>query len=462
MKISSRRPLSWLSVAFLPLACSLVTAFLVKRRPETGGAVVRHRLFARRSSSKQPQGGDSGEVSGPNWIERSFPVDTGEKVDPKRVDDYDLGINGVSLGTGPLSGRMYEAIVSRSSFDVTDPEIQRSLKLYAMDFTAKEAVRAALKQNGLELVLADDEQDEGLWGDIDSIRLLNYEDDEGQQQPIGVEIYDSWEEAIDEGWTPGQGFSFVARQVPAKMAELSLDELLTALDPDGSLREEAKDKGMVLPGKNEEITTLRGMANYNARRTELAPRETASADEEAFAGTDAAGYRVINAKELSVVQDDTATPERTVLHVMDALVSHGCLIVDVTNGGTTFEDAAKFSAMWKTAARCFDKVREDGGENIFPVLKTAQDTGSQHAKVGFASYDNGNLQFLETRTSRATGQLLPVETESVLGPQGCQSLQDAFDVVANVGKDVVRIVVAASTEEAGTSLFQISSSAFWD
>ena len=54
-------------------------------------------------------------------------------------------------------------------------------------------------------------------------------------------LYDSLEEAVKD-WEPGQSFDFVARQVPAKIRELSVDELVQALDPDGAIRQEARER----------------------------------------------------------------------------------------------------------------------------------------------------------------------------------------------------------------------------
>jgi hypothetical protein len=80
---------------------------------------------------------DDGEVGkGDNWIEKSFPVATEEGVDIKKVEDYNLGISGAAFKTGPLGQRMFEAIVSRTSVDISD-EILQTLTLYSMDFTAK-------------------------------------------------------------------------------------------------------------------------------------------------------------------------------------------------------------------------------------------------------------------------------------------------------------------------------------
>lgn len=394
-------------------------------------------FFHLSASSKQ----NDGQVgSGPNWIERSFPVDVTEadKVDPKKVEDYNLGIDGVSLQVGPLSRRMYDAIVSRSSIPLVTPDVQRAYKLYAMDFTAKEAVRAALKQNGLELVLSEDEQDEGLWADVDTIRLL---DEGGDPLPT---IYDSWEDAADK-WTPGQAFHFVARQVPAKMRELTMDELLQALDPDGALRQQAKEAGMRLP--DDELASVRDLADENVRRVERAPRGAVEA-KDAFAGdVKSRGYQPIRASDLlyDSMNADGTENQRTLMHVMDALVSHGCLVVDLTDAGTTFAKFQIMGRMWATAGSFFAQAADAAAE--LPGLTTAHETGSHHAKVGFASYDHGNLQFLETRLTRS-GELIPQEVRAMFSEEGCQALQDAFRVVAQIGKDVVRIAAAASILEA--------------
>jgi len=416
-------------VCILCLLTKAAQGFLVPTRTS---------LFQRTIIMRSQETGEVG--SGPNWIERSFPVDTDETVDPKKVEDYNLGLNGVSYQVGPLSKRMYDTIMSQTTLPIDDPQIQRAFKLYAMDFTAKEACRAALKENGLELVLSDDEQDEGMWGDIDSIRLLDLE----TQQPMS-DFYESWEDVVDQ-WTPGQGFNFVCRQVPAKLKELTLDELLQALDPDGSLREQAKDAGMRMP--DEEIASLKDMANENVRRTEMAPREAVT---DAFAGIDnQRGYQVIQASDLlyDSMNANGTENRKTLMHVMEALVSHGCLVVDLTDHGSNMERAKKMAQMWKTTKHFFDQVSQ-GNADTLAGMKTVEETGSRHAKVGYASYENGNLQFLETRLERETGNLLPNEAQALLGPDGPQALQDAFDVVASVGKDIVRIAVAASSMEAG-------------
>jgi hypothetical protein len=362
---------------------------------------------------------------GSNWLERSFPIPQ-EKIDAKTVMDYNLGLSGVSFGTGPLSGRMYAAMTKRSSALQQAPremkdEILGTLRIYAMDFTAKEATKVALNQNGLEMVLQDDEQDEGMWGVVDSIQLLDEND-----QPIGP-MYDDWEDAA-KNWTPGQAFDFVVRQVPAKVRELSLEELLQALDPDGSLREEGKAMNMNLIPTTDDLQSLEDMAGENRRRVELSPQDT----ESVFTGyPEKRGYRVITADAL---RDCWQQPDResfldnpTVLHVMDALVSHGCLVVDLQNTNP-------LEGLWKTVEEVF------ASKDTFSPLRTATETGSSYAKVGYIEYDT--MAFLETRRT-SDGAMLPDELSS----EQQQSLQDAFASIWDVSRNVIRIAMAASALE---------------
>jgi hypothetical protein len=65
---------------------------------------------AEASDDDEDDDDDYGEVgAGPNWIERSFPVvdAMSSASDLKKVEDYDLGISGVSFQTGSLSKRKY-------------------------------------------------------------------------------------------------------------------------------------------------------------------------------------------------------------------------------------------------------------------------------------------------------------------------------------------------------------------
>jgi hypothetical protein len=101
-----------------------------------------HRLFSLSIAAKKDY--ESGEVGqGDNWIEKSFPVETEEGVNIEKVDDFDLGISGKSFQTGPLSKRMFDAMVSRASTDMSD-EIFAAYTLYALDYTAKVRLQSSL------------------------------------------------------------------------------------------------------------------------------------------------------------------------------------------------------------------------------------------------------------------------------------------------------------------------------
>lgn len=406
------------------------------------------------ASNKKYEDGEVGD--GRNWIEKSFPVESGVNI--KKVDDYNLGISGEEFQTGKLSKRMFDTIVSKTSLDMSD-EIRQAFTLYAMDFTAKEATRAALSQNGLEMVLQEEEEDQGMWGDVEAVRLYD------EKTGIAFDtLYDSLEEALPN-WTPGQPFDFVVRQVPAKIKELSVEELMKVLDPDGALREEAKSlkgKDDVMPDEealfsifdDETLATLTDLATYNVQRVESAP-QAATVEGEAFPGGLSRGYRVIKRSDLlrdfSTNADGTES-EKTLMHVMNSLVAHGVLLVDLTDGGESFESAQTLARMWEAANLFFEKVQDESVANKLPGMATVTETGSKYAKAGFAVYDNESLKFLETRSDRRTGDFLPKEANEILGDVGVASMQAAFDVVAQVGKDVVRIATAASSIEHGAFL----------
>lgn len=131
---------------------------------------------------------------------------------------------------------------------------------------------------------------------------------------------------------------------------------------------------------------------------------------------------------------------------MDSLANHGCLIVDLTDGDTNTDGAIAMSKMWDATSDFFQQIADDA-EKV-PPMQQADGTGSSHAVVGFASFKDGDNQFLETRLRRSDGALLPEETTSLIGEDGARGVVDAFRVMSDVGKDVVRIVTAASSVEA--------------
>jgi len=175
--------------------------------------------------------------------------------------------------------------------------------LYAMDASAKEAVKVALDSNGYTLNLGELEamQDEGAWGQIDDVMLItnenNDEEKEGASSSKEEESkYNSFMDAITQGsWTPGIPYSFIVREVPARKKAMDLEALLKALDPDGTLWEEAKEKGMLLPG--DEITSLNELRVDCEQRVKSSPFEISN-EYNVFRGGSSKGYNVISRKVL--------------------------------------------------------------------------------------------------------------------------------------------------------------------
>eukprot|EP00978_Attheya_sp_CCMP212_P002472 scaffold5073_cov47-Attheya_sp.AAC.2 len=76
-----------------------------------------------------------------------------------------------------------------------------------------------------------------------------------------MEEYDELlEQAIQEGdWQRGQIYNFEVTKIPAKLKDFDLGKLLQKLDPTGTMRSQAKNKGMTMP--DEDLTSLQDLAN---------------------------------------------------------------------------------------------------------------------------------------------------------------------------------------------------------
>lgn len=410
-----------------------------------------------------PESGRKGDAR--NWIEKSSPMGIGKLVEEskdittnknqKETDgNYDLGINGISFQTGDLSRRMYDALMSMAQKRFPPgtkipSELEDVYKLYSMEMTAKEAVKAALDQNGLELALEESEENQWLL-DADSIQLI---DPETNQVESAEEIYDSFDAAVEEGdWEPGQPFNFVMRNVPARLQEMDISDLLKSLDPTGALRDEAKERGISMP--DEEIKTLKELGKDSDRRTKIAPYEIQD-ERSVYKGDESKGYAVINRSDLLAdsMNNDGTENGATVMHVMDALVNHGCLVIDLTDGGTTYKDALLMSELWKNTENFFESVKNDSElASSLPPMKAVENIGTPHAVAGFNSYNDGAMQFLETRIAQKTElnheeSIIPKEAADILGSERVRSNIDAFKLLSAVGKDIVRISVAATNME---------------
>lgn len=133
------------------------------------------------------------------------------------------------------------------------------------------------------------------------------------------------------------------------------------------------------------------------------------------------------------------------MHVMDALVGHGCLIVDLADGGANTDLSLTIAKMWATCDTFF-LVLDCSSEKESLLPRMARIPASPYAKIGYADFQNG-MKFMETRIDRAGKTMLPVELSSIVEESGMDSLVQAFGVITSVGKDVVRIATAASSLE---------------
>jgi hypothetical protein len=424
----------------------------------------------KRSDASKTVSAQEADSNNMNWMEPSLTA----------ADTFDVKLQGSSFQVGALAQRLYLALASRQdrsdddlipkSNGSDDSEDANTLKAIAMELAAHQAIRLAVEQNGLALTSksgsGDAEQAE--YDTIESIQLVQPSSTPAQRQQ--QQQFKSWDDAAKE-WTVGDNFDFLLRGVRAKQRKLTTQDLLRSLDPDGSYRAQAMKAGIEVPTDENELKavspdggevgddddmsmlpqpkSLAEMAQDNVRRREAAPVPAVAA-EEAFAGTSSRGYRPLSAETLastSLMNTDDSNFAPAVMHVMDALISHGCLIVDVTDGGAHLDRAVVLKDMWQAAGDFFQ--HQDDQETMPQGMVTVAETGSSHAKVGYASYDNDNLQFLETRLERSSGMLLPEQAQSILGTKGSKALQQAFGVVASAAKDIVRLTVAASSVEAG-------------
>mmetsp|Transcript_30161 Transcript_30161/g.61605 ORF Transcript_30161/g.61605 Transcript_30161/m.61605 type:complete len:713 (+) Transcript_30161:201-2339(+) len=384
---------------------------------------------------------------GTTWVGTS----SGKPEDGKSLVDLDIGIDGKSYGIGALSKQMHDALTSvakKRGSDIPD-ELKSVYLLYAMDASAKEVVKATLENSGFVMNLGDDPgmEDIGQWGSVDMITLLDSVSGEAAAGSDGRKIYSSWSDAITKGgWSPGQGYSFVVRNVPSRVKGVDLGALLKSMDPDGTLAQEAKEKGILMP--YDDVESLADLASDCMQRVRAAP-QGATDEKDAYIGDDDKGYNVISRSSMLLENRNLDGSEnfKTLLHVMDSLANHGCLVVDLTDGDKSHDSAKKMSNMWRATESLF-KNAKDEGVNL-PSMHVADGVGSSHAVVGFQSVNDGDQQFLETRLRRLDGILLPEESHAAMGEGGAESMTEAFRIMAEVGKDVVRIATAASSFEAG-------------
>ena len=94
----------------------------------------------------------------------------------------------------------------------------------------------------------------------------------------------------------------------------------------------------------------------------------------AFCGGKSKGYSVISRGALLKSNRNANGSERenVLLHVMDSLANHGCLIVDLSDEDKSTNDATIMSKMWKTTSDFFHMVVEANGIDCVPWIQISQ------------------------------------------------------------------------------------------
>lgn len=424
---------------------------------------------------------NSGDKNERNWIEKSSPTGTNEEV-----EEYTLKLHGPTFQVGPLSLRIYDALMENAKkrfggAERIPPDIIPIYQAYAMDMTCREATKAALKHNGLQLVEDDATKQSGmpgLWGEIDTLEIVSSSSSssltlrEGENIMIPkkdddiVATAESIQEAVAQGkWVPGQPFNFIVRNVKAKLPELSLKDLIKTLnmqdmakemgmenvdleigeddddddddyDDDEELEEEEDDttKRSKMGYSYKEVKSLSELRQDLENRCNSVPTRAAAIG---FAGGGVGqGYDIVSVNRLMIDSNK----------VCDSCKKHGFVVLDFC-GGTEEEEALE--EMWTTVNEFFTKLDKEK-ERTLPKMEVAADAGSKNALVGYVSYDNNAMQFLETRLLRTVNgqeKIIPDEFATIIGINGVECIKRAQHILLNTGRDVARIAVACSLKE---------------
>lgn len=443
------------------------------RRVSTATFLARYRPDSNKPPPPPKKNGDfslSGSESERNWIEKSSPTGTDSDV-----DEYTLKLHGPTFQVGPLSLRIYNALMEnaakRFQGDKIPPELIPVYKAYAMDMTCREATKAALKHNRLKMVEsaanAEGASMPGEWGNVEHVEILSSSQTTQTDDniiPEDLEIVatlESIQEAVSsEKWSPGQAFNFVVRNVKAKLPELTLKDLMKTLN----MQDMAKEMGVDIDDMDIEIgeddddeddedednDVQAEISSQDLSKVNYTPMEVNSLAELrqdcenrcnavpisaaaiGFAGGSERGYDILT---LEKVQADWT-------RLFNAWEKHGFAIIDL---GSDTPEEQKLAKMWKVAENFFSTITTNKDMEAAVPKMEAVDDGSQNSVVGYASYDNGAMLFLETRLLRKQNdeELLPKEVATIIGYDGVECIKSAQRVLIDVGREVARVAVAS-------------------
>jgi len=413
--------------------CSITFAIISNVHSFTAPPSIKsHKLDRKLYSSKDENEKQYQGNKGRNWIERSTPTGISTSLTNNDKDtefvEYTLQLDGDSFDLGLLSQRIYNALLKVGSkrYDNVERIPQDILQIYkvtTMNIAAKEATKLALEQNNLQLVIPDsDEMDDTNWGLIDTIQISNIE-------------YTSIEEAINLGlWEPGNTFSFLVRNVIAKEKEMDMKELLKTLDPNGRIQQELDRRVDMPDDPTERVLCLKDLKEDNERRCNSVPLD---ADAEDIIYDD----KVVEKNVISFERICDAwhgKDDKAYGKIMQSLESNSFIVVSLNE-----ENSNVLKSMWDTVHDFFHGMEEKD----LPSMDVIPEAGSKKAVVGYASYDEDSMQFLETRLER-------MKEDVTLYPKGIfdtkedtEKLQDSFKLLSKVGKYITQIAIDASNQE---------------
>jgi len=351
---------------------------------------------------------------GKNWIERSTP--TGMEIEGGETE-YSIRVEGGSFELDSLSKRIYEtlkeAALKRFAGKVIPSELENIYKASTLNIAALEATKVALGENKLEKVIVEDEQQN--WGKIE---LIEYKSKK----------FSSIEDVIELGlWEPGESFSFVVRNVLAKEKEMTIEDLMAMLDPSNQMKMPAP----LLPDDpSERITSLKALSDDNERRCNDA-HTTKSSNERLIDIV----ISIDKFKEALEGKDSKA-----ISFIMEAFETHSCLILQLNETQSLI-----LNDMWNVAEYIFE---ESDIKQRPPPMNVISEAGSKNAVVGYASYENDQMQFLETRLRRSDFKLFPTD---ILPPPLEDDFIKSFHLLGEISKHVTQIVVEAANNECNLS-----------
>lgn len=107
--------------------------------------------------------------------------------------------------------------------------------------------------------------------------------------------------------------------------------------------------------------------------------------------------------------------------------------------------------MWNTVDNFFDTIND----KTLPSMDVVPEAGSNKAVVGYASYDNDSMQFLETRLQRMNNDdninddNVIIHSKSLFDDvkEDNNNIIKSFQLLSKMGKYISQIAIDASNQE---------------